>query len=245
MHPKKLNKCPLLEALFEIRFEPENPSAAELLPGLFFSEFKDKYNELVTLPAAGIPAQIRDADPNLKYQIHHHLTGSGRRLGTGSRIVNFTMGPEYPGWEVFREEIKKIIDHLRVLKIMKKVERMSFRYINLIPTEKSPQLSLLDGNFFLHDKSISEKGFHLRFEIHENNFFSIVQVATETSAKKENEHEKRGLLVDIDTVCTQGLEDFLENSVHHLEKGHSTEKKTFFSLLKSETLEQLDPIWEE
>ena len=60
--PKKLKTDAILEAVFEIRFEPDPSLVSEILFGRFADADEWRAFRQVRLPAADIPASIRRAD---------------------------------------------------------------------------------------------------------------------------------------------------------------------------------------
>ena len=68
--PKKITPCPILEAIVEIRFEPEEPDDA--IFGIIYNQFKKSFPEIEKLPILQIPDQFRSKDPNLIYKPHYN-----------------------------------------------------------------------------------------------------------------------------------------------------------------------------
>ncbi|MDD1616675.1 MAG: hypothetical protein CG439_1815, partial [Methylococcaceae bacterium NSP1-2] len=106
--PKKLNKEPLLEALFELRFTCDFP-ASTILPGLLFSKL-DGDKRIEQLHAAQIPLEIRNSDPNLQFSPVSRLVWENFHINIGDRNISISCQfPNYPGWFKFKEAIEKII----------------------------------------------------------------------------------------------------------------------------------------
>ena len=66
--PFSIDPCPILEAIFEIRFESSFPGDA--IFGIVYNEFKDEFQEVEQLPVLQLPAAMRD-QPQL--EIHSSL----------------------------------------------------------------------------------------------------------------------------------------------------------------------------
>ena len=64
--PVRLKKEPLIEAVWETRFTSEKQNVADLLPGLIYQAIPGRYQNIVRLPVADIPAPIAEQDPNLR-----------------------------------------------------------------------------------------------------------------------------------------------------------------------------------
>jgi hypothetical protein len=52
-------------------------------------------------------------------------------------------------------------------------------------------------------------------------------------------------LIEVDTIRMKSAEDLFSNLNSRLEEVHATLKPSFFSLLTPQTLNNLDPQWEE
>ena len=141
---KFFRNSPLRQAIFELRFVPTIATAGDLLPGILYSVLKDDYSEVLPLPMASVPRNIRDLNPDLKYQPSHRLSSGPHsvQIGDCSVLLHTT---EYPGWDNFKQRIESLIDALNQTGLVKQIERFSFKYTNLIEASKSEkQLPLLN-----------------------------------------------------------------------------------------------------
>jgi len=240
--PKKLRKSPLLEALFEVRFVPVVEGAGDILPGLIFGSLRSKYPRVEQLPAAAVPRSIRAGQEALIYQASHRLHGSdGASIQVGDRVAAVST-TSYPGWNAFRSMITELVGVLRTTGLVKTVERFSFRYINVLTSfANGKQLPSLKLNVELVGRSPNERGFLLRTEFESGALTTVVQIATDASAKGPGNVEVSGMLVDIDTVMKVPASTFFAEPMDGLEEAHRIVKETFFSLLTEEALAKLDP----
>jgi len=241
--PHELKKSPLVEAIFELRFSPAHRAAGDLLPGMLFQAFSDTYSEVGPLPVANVPIEIRETDPNLKYQALHRLQGGDRSLSTGSRVVAFSSGQAYPGKTTFLQEIGTVLAEVQKTKLVKAVERFSFRYINLLSADEGAQLQLLNATLQVEGGPVSEKGFQLRFEKQDGDLLNIVKIHTGATVAFKDGSSRSGLLVDVDTLNTASADAFWPRKDALLAEGHATLKETFFALLTKETIEAFEPVW--
>lgn len=243
---KSLAHDPLVDALFEIRFRPSIPSSGDLLPGLLYKELGEKYRQVQQLPAANIPKEVRDKEPNLKYQAYHRMASENEQLLIGDRVATLHCGISYPGWEKFKQEAFSLLEALKNTTLLAEIERFSFRYINLLESPPESQLTLLNARVEILGKSVSEKGFQFRMELLENGRNNIIQIrtnATATLTREKTTHKRSGLLLDIDTLKDTSSEEFWEKRDQLLEGSHDTLKAIFVNLLTNETIESLRPIW--
>lgn len=130
--PKKLRDEPLVDAVFEIRFNGLNQIAiADVLPGLLYNEMQGRV-DLVRLPAADMPKPIRDSDPKLYYTPIMRLDGKWLGVAIGDHTLGVSCKLPYVGWEKFKSGILEIIDLVKNIDVIGPVERYSVKYVNLI-----------------------------------------------------------------------------------------------------------------
>jgi uncharacterized protein (TIGR04255 family) len=241
--PVAFRKSPLLEAIFELRFEAAVPTAGDLLPGLLYRELRDEYPEVQPLPMATVPREIRAKDPNLLYQSTHRLAGRSGIVQVGDRALAIAFTAPYPGWARFKDAVVRLLRTADGTRIIAAPERFSFRYVNIVPAEPGqPQLAFLNLKIDSGYEFV-ERGFHLRFEHGEGPLVIIVQVSPQATAKAPDGSGVAGLLIDIDTVFAQPRKSFWEDGAD-LEAAHLAAKRAFFSLIAQSTLERLQPIYE-
>nr|WP_281720290.1 TIGR04255 family protein [Nitrosomonas nitrosa] len=239
--PQVLRNSPLREVIFQLRFIPSQPEAGDLLPGLLYPALHKEYSDMMTLPVATVPRQIRNQNPEMRYMASHRFSSGSHSVQIGDHSV-LLQTTEYPGWSEFKNKVVTLLDALKKTEIVKQVERFSFKYINLIAASESErQLQFLKVHIELSGRTPNEKGFLLREESIEGKFITVTQVAPNTTAKVSTlAHEISGLLIDVDTIRQVGNE-FWTDHVSLLEEGHAIAKRNFFSLLTEATLQKLEP----
>jgi uncharacterized protein (TIGR04255 family) len=238
--PTKLKEDAIVEALFEIRFEP--PTTA--IPELFFGKLAESWRGFSShrLPAADFPAPMKRLDENLRYQPSFELRDvSGNRfVRFGSFVFTYHQLAPYPGWDVFGRELKNAAAALFSAIPNISIKRMGLRYINA--------LEVKHGVFGVDQLKLSIKtgGADLKESLNLN---YLVPLANECSAMvrlatpdliQGNLPERSSFIFDID-VFTSGK--FEASSVtaakDWLDKAHKEEKTIFFSLLREDIIEQL------
>jgi uncharacterized protein (TIGR04255 family) len=241
--PVAFKKSPLLEAIFELRFQPTVPTAGDLLPGLLYSELKAEYPNVQALQMAMLPREVREKEPNLLHQATHRLSGASKLVQVGDRVVSLSLTAPYPGWAKFKDAILQLLKATSGTGMLRVPERLSFRYINVIRADEAePQLPLLNLRIDSPAYTYTEKGFHLRFERTEREFTTIVQIAPHTTAKGPSDSLVSGLLIDVDTIHAEPKHILSDAGPVLLEDAHSLLKGIFFSLLTEAALKRLEPI---
>ena len=152
--PTTLGKSPLLEALFEIRFQASRPAAGDLLPGILFSALQGQYPDVISLPLARVPRDLRENDVNFLYQPSHQLVGKNSSIQIGDRVLALAV-QIYPGWSEFKMQAEQLVGSGEKTGLIENVERYSFRYINVIPVQEGqPQLQSLNAKIELGEAPV-------------------------------------------------------------------------------------------
>ena len=145
--PKKLRKAPLVEALWEVRFSKSRGPVVELLPGLLFKAFSNKYPNTVRLPSSWLPEPVIKVDPKFQFMPKVRLEGDRQAIQIGEQILSLSCRRPYPGWESFSQDIKALIKVVKETELITQLDRFSLKYINII--ELNPPLGVEGLNFEL------------------------------------------------------------------------------------------------
>lgn len=240
--PEALARSPLIDAIFEIRFRPRLASTGDILPGMFYGRLPFPLT-VSRLTAAAMPSELRDNEPSLQYTALHRLQGERIALQVGDRVLTVSPTMPYPGWQAFRQGVLSVLEVAKELEAVRDVERMSFRFINLIPDVPERQLEALTLNLNGPWGPLGEDGLQLRFEHDYMGHRVIAQVAPNAVAQGKGLGERVGLAVDVDVLKLVGLADFWSKYEDYIEQCHFALKSVFFSLLRPETLERLGPSY--
>ena len=237
--PNKITPCPILEAIVEIRFDPESPDDA--IFGIIYNQFKESFPKTEKLPILQIPDQIRSRDPNLIYKPHYKLIKENFVVQVGPRIFSLVNIKGYSGWDKFSQEIKEVFELLSKLQVIKEIKRLGLRYVNLFENLNIYEKSNL--KLALKDEAIVEYPINLTARIPSNEFVNQLVMVNHANVAVDNV-TYAGSLIDIDT----NLEPFPESAKTNLyefmdiiERAHEEEKKLFFSLLEEDYLKTLNP----
>lgn len=233
--PKKIDPCPILEAVVELRFEAS--LSEEVIPGLLFPSFKDEFPEIKQLPVTELPLNIRRSDPNLKFSPYYRFEGDKLTIQIGPRVFSVLCQKEYLGWETYSQQIKAAFEEIKKQNIVQSASRLGLRYINFFPN--MDVFRKLKVNIMFDDQSLVGNSNILRTETTQGTFNCAVQLANNSQVNKDGKQFK-GSTFDIDVSNTQGhliMNDFVDL----VNEAHEIEKKIFFSLLKDDYLQLLNP----
>ncbi|MEY3786917.1 MAG: hypothetical protein RLZ75_1124 [Pseudomonadota bacterium] len=244
--PIKLEAEPLIDAVFEVRFISLFP-ASSILPGLLFSRLEgDK--TIDSLPAAQLPKQFRDSDPNMQFAPLSRIDWSDFYINIGDQSLSIGIKHPYPGWNKFQTAIIKGVEIIKDSNIIGAIERYSLKYIDLIPSVSlKDQVSFINSDITLAGHKLEKEAFQLRIEIPKDGFINAVQVISSAKAIIHTGELLDGLVVDVDTISNQkfaSIEDLLIDFEEKLSTIHRVNKEIFFDCLTDTTIQLLRPIYE-
>ena len=136
--PKKLKHDAILEATFEVRFDADPSLVAEVLFGRLADRSDWQGFTQRRLPTADIPAALRRADPNLRYQPAIELIqpNGSKLVRIGPQSLNYSHRAPYPGWTAaFGPELERVIDVLFGAVPRLLVTRLGLRYVNALRSD--------------------------------------------------------------------------------------------------------------
>lgn len=134
--PTKVSNPPIVEAIAEVYFENESPSA--VLFGKMYAALAETFNETEALPIVEMPAEFINKQPELKYAIHYRLKNKLFSIGIGQRVVSINRvctEVEYGGWDEYIPVIEKVIEELKKTELVTMVSKVSLKYMNLFTGE--------------------------------------------------------------------------------------------------------------
>ena len=241
--PSKLKHDIILEALFELRFEPGPPNEAVF--GVIYPVIMEKFQDLnpMALPFLQLPDVVRNSDAQFKYQPLNRLHRDGLSINIGPRVISFSILKPYIGWSRWKPDILEILNILSVKNVIKCVERTGLRYINFIEGDVFP---LIKAEFNIIDSTIKPISTTVRTEIMESEYVKILQLANCASVNG-NGPTKNGSVIDIDIARNKKIQnhDFRINLETILDRSHSMAKQLFFDILNDEFLNTLEPVYGE
>lgn len=237
--PKKIQPCPILEAIIELRFESKVEDAA--IFGIIYKEVKEKYPGVVQkLPILSLPEEIRAKDPTFKYMPHYKLSKDNLSFQVGPKVVSLLCSKEYIGWERFSNAIRESFELIQRADIVSQITRLGIRYINFFEFDifKNINLQIMKRR----SEPLLSKETLLQVKIPSDRFSNTLKVANtaKITTNKEPKKQKFGSIIDIDTEL-ENIEYFFKEMKDLLDAGHEEEKRLFFDLLKPEFLKTLNP----
>ena len=245
--PLQLKQEPLLEAIWEQRFELQQGVSGEILGGVLHQALRGEFPHIVRLPASDIPKPIRDADPRLRYLPTLRLESSADvplAVHIGEGTVSLNNRRPYQGWREFSRRIRDLARVLQNTGLFLSTERFSLRYINLLQLQAPPSLAGLALELQLADRDLTTLPVHLRTEFQDAPFVQVVQIGSPAEVAIPGEDRRSGTIIDIETVRTVGaIEDLWRAMESELDEAHDRTHRLFFALLTDEALARLGPVY--
>lgn len=242
--PIKITPDCILQAIIEIRFEPKVQEDAVFH---FINEsnvVKESFKFLSNTPIYELPPQIRNNELGFRFSPYFSLEGkgnfSGYNLQVGPRVLSLVTDGEYQGSELFLERANELLVSVGKQNVIRHVERLGIRYIDLFESNIFGSVKL---QITLPGKDIDHSNSSLRLQFPEQNGFTTVLVLGSKARVEsvKDKSEKNGSLLDIDCFSESIPSDFLSNPKSLLKTGHIEQKSLFFSLLKEDFLQSLNP----
>ena len=247
--PKKLGKDPIIDVIFECRFDSRLP-ASNILPGIFYTKFSDEEKYLERLPQFERPEFVRNNDPSMEYLPLVRVRLEDYIFLIGDKSLAVACNLPYKGWAKFKEKIITAIEILELSELANSISRYSLKYANLIPNEHIlPKTKLVNLDLRIGSNFLKNESFQIRLDLNKDDFINIIQIISNVRALDINGNEKEGLVIDIDTIKqfpddqTQ-LGEIKKTLSDQLDKLHDVSKETFFDCLHSEILQHLEPHYE-
>ena len=234
--PKSISPCPIREAVAEVRFQSNVP--ADAVFGIVYQTLKKDFPKAEELPIASLPSQIRNADKDLAFQPHYRLTSDTSTVLVGPKAIAVGMRGEYPGWATLSVRIKEVLRQFNQTGIVTQPLRLGLRYISFFPFDIYPKLLL---KISVNEESWDGEETFFKTILVRGDCKSLLQIGKGLALV--GKPGEIGSIIDIDSFTTETGGEFLSVLDKFLESAHQSEKELFFTLLKREFLESLNPVY--
>ena len=238
--PRKLKHDAIIESVIEMRFETRTKPEFLLVRLNEMEAWKD-FKES-RLPAFGIPEQLREVDPNLRFQPIFELQRDQRSLRIGPRVVSYHLRHPYQGWAIFGKEVERVVEAVFLKAEGVVIKRLGLRYLNALTSDVHQVRGAgdLDVSVVIGTETVSDEININRTLTVSNDKRCTVKIAT-PSFVTGSLPPNTTVLADIDVFTPDSFETRDQNVVKRwVEEAHITEKQEFFVLLKGETIDFLE-----
>ena len=244
--PVVLRHEPLVDAVFEVRFQ-NSPPLADMLPGYLFAELEPK-PVLSRLPAANIPYPMRANDPNLQFAPTQRLEWGDYFIALGDQNIVISCKLPYPKWPSFKSTILYIINVIAKAGIAGQIERYALKYVNLIPaSDVAEQIKKIQMEIKLGDIQVDHDHMSLQVHRNEGDILHIMSVIIGAQGKMPDGESVDGAVIDIDSIRTINAPDLnalIQNLDQSIEELRYANKVKFFSCLTDAAIKEMEPEYE-
>jgi uncharacterized protein (TIGR04255 family) len=244
--PTKLGQEPLVDAVFEIRFDAAIP-ASSVFPGILFSGL-DGDKKVERLPAADIPQALKGLDQNLKFAPVGRIAWGEFFVLYSDNSLAIACKMPYAGWAAFKNAIEKVLKLVGPTNIISNVHRLGLKYVDLVERSSlKDQIEAVNLKIELAGHELKNEQFQLRFEIERGDCINSIQLIAGVTLSLLNGDQKAGLMVETDTIkaeVSMPMSDFMQKLPGLLEDMHRTNKAVFFDILTDTTIKSLEPQYD-
>lgn len=237
--PVRISHCPIVEAIFEIRFISAEPWAT--MPGLLHAKIREKFPAQKQLPIASVPEEVRRQDPNLARLPLMQFQGEKFLVQLGERMVSLATKPNaYPGWTAIKAELQWVLDRLQSAGFVSEGERLGVRYIDFFTEDVFQNLIL---GLQIGGKPLIGVQADVATVFRRDPVIMRLQL-TNGAIVARSGGPQRGSVLDVDAWLTALDFNVFEESLNRFGEVHRAIKELFFGLLRPEYLATLNPEYE-
>ena len=241
--PKRLKADAILEALVEIRFEPDPSLVPEMIYGRLAGLDAWKEFRPARLPTADIPAQIRRADVNFKYQPSIALSTVDGQISVriGPNSISYHRLGKYPGWQILSAEMEAMTNHLYDVLPNLHVSRIGLRYINGLTSNVHGVSGIKDMDITASVASEQLiQSLNLNYKSNQGTHFETMARISTVDLAEGNIPEHTTVIVDIDVYTGSDFSARSSTDVFQwIKTAHEFEKEVFFKTLGADATERL------
>lgn len=239
--PKKLKQDSITEAVFEVRFQSDDPD--ELILGRLLSIKTWQDWEKIRLPIADFPAPVRAQDKRLKHEALYDIRNKeiGQLIKVGPNVISCHVIGQYPGWLEFSRLISKAVTALFSKGAPIRVSRLGLRYINALTRKKHFISSPYDlaVTITVRNEKPSDH-INLNYSVKTKFGMAVLVRVASRSLVSGTIPDDSTAYIDVDVGTTGKLKKHNRKSVMKwVTRAHTFEKEQYFKLLPDEIIEKL------
>lgn len=178
-------------------------------------------------PVMEIPPAIRESDPQLRLKPYYRFTSKEMVVKVSPYMISFATIGTYPGWNEFKEKIKKYDDVFS----KREVANISTRYINFFENQNIFDFMSITVQTpeNIVSKEFDEKRRHYFCEFGSKHGTTVkLQVVNNVDVQTQDLNETNGSIIDVDVHSGKA-----QNYEQTLDEVHHVAKEVFFGLLKN------------
>lgn len=231
--PVEISPNPLVTSTIELRFSTQIPSS-DLFPMIYkaFSDVLPKFE------LSNLPPDVKASNPQFKYAPDYVLSNENYKLSFSNSVLSFEHVSEYQFWKNYFPFVSKCFSTFFDIVKPEFIERIGVRYASVLDkTENANQVLVSVPGIGL--TGYDQKFEHYRAIIKVDKINLLLQVFENAKAVKKDQTIS-GVYIDIDASFDEKIEPN-EKALEVIDLLHSEQKKLFFSLLKEDYIQTLNP----
>ena len=245
--PKRLKIEPLLEAVWELRFAGDS-STAIALPGALLERLRAAGRQAKPeyMPLASVPAEFRKANEQMQYSPTAALRGDGWTVLTGDNVIALNVQRPYPGWARFRAQILELANCVKETALIREPVGIAVRYVDYFPGTPQETLKLLAANIQVGGLTPESGSIRLQMPVSVDGMNALIQIFNPVRLKGDPATEATGLVTDV--LVADNLAKLAgpwDGLADRLDKAKAACHRLFFSLLTMDTINALEPVYED
>lgn len=241
--PKKIKPDNLVETIVELRMKPLCPS--ELWAGMISEHIKKLGYKYIPAPQFSVRL---DENGKMAFSVEGRKDNTTQgifikdylRFVMQSNTLSFNCNiGHYVGWDIYQDEIKKVIVAIQECNIAKEFNRAQIRYIS--EYQDVDIIDYINGSIMINSNDIGIfRNQEIKLNRTDGNTKIFVSLVNKTRRTNVNGEEYFSSTFDINIYENFNSSDSKE-LIELLNKIHKIEKETFFGLLKEDFLKSLYP----
>lgn len=229
--PSEISPNPLVLSNIEVRFNSSKTSD-EFLSMMLNSFLKD----LPKFETNKLPLEIKNIG-QFKFMAEHSISNETYKISFSNNVILFEIVSGYPLWKNYFNFISEAIEIIFNSGFIDSISRIGVRYASVLDKTET-------SNILLFSPTLEIEGYNQKFESHRskiiiNDINLLLQIFAHAKSTKNNT-EISGVYIDIDASLEGQIKDGGE-VCRVINRLHDEEKKLFFSLLKPEYINSLNP----
>jgi uncharacterized protein (TIGR04255 family) len=233
--PEKITPDRIKDAIVEVRYTASSPFEVNI--GLFFKSLDDSYLYIHQAGMVNISNRQTQISP-AQYLFWNEKV----KVEIKPDAIIFNCLSDYPGWNIYKEIIRKTLQQLTTAGVIEIYNRVGIRYISHYPGKRIKELTRFDFTFGSPQINSETCTFQTQF-VSDN--LRVILTLNDNINTLIGNTEQGTSFIDVDVI-----KDPL-HIIHHdydrlfgeIEEIHNKEKQVFFNLLKEEFLATLNPAY--
>ncbi|MCF3110919.1 TIGR04255 family protein [Niabella sp. CC-SYL272] len=228
--PKEISPDSIKDSIVEIRYASKLPF--EVLLGIFFQSLDDSYTYTVRQVSAD---RINISNSPLFYN-------KTIKFEILPNTIVFNCLDKYIGWDAYHIEIKKVLEQLTTTNNIETFNRIGIRYISQYNNTDLTTITKFDFKFGLPD--VKSDNYSFRSEFSTSEFRTILTLVNGFPIVLPNSTEASTITtIDIDVIKDKISIKEVDEVLKLIGDAHLYQKTVFFSILKEDFLDTLNPVY--